>query len=154
MRVLYSVELGNNYKISENQIDANYDIERVYYKFALIEELENEKNTIILSQSLEEGLELKDIIKIFNMANTNSILIIGEQYRDSSLLDELLNNRIYNGVFKDDVDSDYIIHLLNNERTIEEAKDYYCIAPDSIPNKEEMKNEKNGKVNLFKIFKN
>ena len=154
MRVLYAIELGNNDEIYGDSKEANYDIERVYYKFALIEELESEKNTIILSQTLEGGLELKDIIKIFNMANTNSILIIGEQYRDSSLLGELLYNGIYNGVFKDDVDSDYIIHLLNNERTIEEAKDYYCIAPDPIPNKEEIKKEKNSKVNLLKIFKN
>ena len=154
MRILYAVELGNNDKISENLIDAKYDIDRVYYKLALIEELENEKNTIILSQSLEEDLELKDIIKIFDMANSNSILIIGEQYRDSSLLNELLNNGIYNGVFEADVDSDYIIHLLNNERTMEEAKDYYAIVSDPIVNKEEIKNEKNNKINFFKIFKN
>lgn len=136
MRILYVVELGNNDEIYGELIESNYDVDRIYYKFGLIKELESKKNTIILSQSLEETLELKDIIKIFNMVNTNSILIIGEQYRDSSLLAELFNNGIYNGVFKDDVDSDYIIHLLNNERTIEEAKDYYCIASDPIVNKE------------------
>lgn len=154
MRILYAIELGNNEDICGELEECKYDIERIYYKFALIEELENEKNTIILSQSLEEHLELKDIIKIFNMANSNSILIIGEQYRDSSLLNELLNNGIYNGVFKDDVDLDYIIHLLNNERTLEEARDYYAIVLDPIENKGEMIKEKNSKINLFKIFKN
>lgn len=153
MRILYAVELGNNDKISENLIDAKCDIDRVYYKLALIEELENEKNTIILNQSLEEDLELKDIIKIFDMANSNSILIIGEQYRDSSLLVKLLNSGIYNGVFEADVDSDYIIHLLNNERTMEEAKDYYAIVSDSIVNKEEIKKEKNNKINFLKFLK-
>ncbi|MEG0297820.1 MAG: hypothetical protein RR620_13950 [Clostridium sp.] len=154
MRILYALELRNNDEIYGELKSVKYDIDRVYYKLALIEELENEKNTIILSQSLEEDLELKDIIKIFDMANSNSILIIGEQYRDSSLLVELLNSGIYNGVFEADVDSDYIIHLLNNERTMEEAKDYYAIVSDPIVNKEEIKKEKNNKINLFKIFKN
>ncbi|MGL5378625.1 hypothetical protein [Clostridium sp.] len=154
MRILYAVELVNNNETYEELIEANCDIHRVYYKFALIEELESEKNTIILSQGLEEDLQLRDIIKIFDMANSNSILIIGEQYRDSRLLTELINNEIYNGVFEDDVDTDYIIHILNNERTMEEAKDYYAIVSDPIVNKEEQRKEKNSKINLFKIFKN
>lgn len=154
MNIIYAVELGNIADIYMDIKEANYDINRIYYKFALIEELKSEKNTIILSTGLEEYLELKDIIKIFNMANSNSILIIGEQYRDSSLLIELLNNEIYNGVFEDDVDTDYIIHLLNNERTMEEAKDYYAIVSNPIVNKEELRKENNNKINLFKIFKN
>lgn len=153
MNILYAVELGNNEDLHRELIGNEFNIERVYYKFALIENLESEKNTIILSQSLEENLELKDIIKIFNMAKTNSILIIGEQYRDSSLLGELLNNRIYNGIFEDDVDSDYIIHLLNNERNIEQAKDYYAIVSDLIVNDYNNMREKNNKFNLLKFLK-
>lgn len=153
MRVLYAVELGNNDDTYRYLIDANYDIERIYYKLALIEQLEGENNTIILSQSLEEDLELKDIINIFKIANPNSILIISEKYRDSSLLVELLNNGIYNGIFKDDVDSNYIINLLNNERDIEEAKDYYALLSDPIVNKEDIKEGKNIKFNLFRILK-
>lgn len=154
MNILYAVELGNNNNLYRELKENKFNVQRVYYKFALIEELESEKNTIILSKGLEEDLELKDIIKIFDMVNSNSILIIGEPYRDSNLLNELLNNGIYNGVFQDDVDSDYIIHLLNNERTMEEAKDYYAIVSDPIVKKEEIIKDKNSKINLFKIFKN
>lgn len=153
MKVLYAVELGNNDEICGELRERKYDIERIYYKFALIEQLEGENNTIILSQSLEEDLELKDIINIFKIANPNSILIISEKYRDSSLLVELLNNGIYNGIFKDDVDSNYIINLLNNERDIEEAKDYYALLSDHIVNKEDIKEGKNIKFNLFRILK-
>lgn len=154
MKIIYAVELINNTGLYQ-AVKIKYEkIQRVYYKLALIEKLENDKSTVILSQNLEKDLKLEDIIKIFKMANTNSILIIGEPYRDSSLLNELLNNEIYNGVFEADVDSDYIIHLLNNKRTIEEAKDYYAIVSDPIVNKEEIIKDKNSKINLFKIFKN
>lgn len=153
MKILYAVELGNNNEIYAELLEGKYDIDRVYYKFALIDELQSEKNTVILSQRLEEYLGIEDIVKIFKVANNNSILIIDENYRDSSLLVNLLDNGIYNGVLNDDVDLDYIIHLLNNERTVEEAKDYYAIISDTIENKEEIKKQKNSKVNLFKIFK-
>lgn len=60
MRVLYSVELGNNEEIYGELIECKYDINRIYYTLALIDELKSEKNTIILSQGLEEDLEIKD----------------------------------------------------------------------------------------------
>lgn len=153
MNILYAVELGNNENLYSKLKENKFHIERVYYKFALIEELESEKNTIILSQSLEDNIEIEDIIKIFKMANTNSILIIEEKYRDSTFLKELLDNGIYNGVFEDDVDSDYIIHLLNNERNIEQAKDYYAIVSDLIVNDNNKKMEKNIKFRILNLFK-
>lgn len=153
MNILYAVELGNNEDLHRELIGSEFNIERVYYKFALIENLESEKNTIILSQSLEEDLKIEDLISIFKMANSNSILIVGEKYRDSTFLKDLFDNGIYNGVFEDDVDSDYIIHLLNNERNIEQAKDYYAIVSDLIVNDDNNIREKNNKFNILKIFK-
>ncbi|MGL5353058.1 MAG: hypothetical protein ACRDA5_07015 [Clostridium sp.] len=102
------------------------EVERTYYKLATIEALKKNKCPVVLHQRLDVGLGVNDIEEVFKIA-TRMVLIIPEKYRDSTFIEELLEEKKYNIIFEDDVDTEMIINLLNESRTEEDARDYLCI---------------------------
>lgn len=145
MNILCSIvtKYLKNIDINKIALDTGIDIERVYYKLALIQKLENKRSPIILHQRIEEDIKINEIIDIMKLASDNSILILEESCRESNILNILIDNDIYNGVFEDDIDTEYIISLLNNKRSREQALDYYCIESDILQNDEVSKDKKN-----------
>lgn len=129
MKCIVAVTSKNIKYINKKTIidELNMFVEEIYYKQAIIDALKQERAILIFDKSIDENITIKEIERIMKLSNDNSILIIDDKYRDTDILNYYLGIGIYNIVFEEDLDTEYIISLLNKKRSYEEAQEYYCI---------------------------